>query len=641
MSPFRTARMLVVVALVGAASSLGIVPAAQAAPFAYFSNTYSDTVTVLDTATDTVVATVPVVQNPFGVALPVGQPVAYLLSAGNGVPAAPSGRVHKLDTATNTVTDTVDTGGGPSISIAVHPSLPRLYVANHGGSNTVSIIDTDTMTLLTTIGTYLWPTMVAVHPSGDRVYVVTQWGWVHVIDPTTDTIVRTIQVDGEGLAFGVAFSPGGDRAYFGHGCDGSLCPYGVGEVDVLDTATETIIERITVGEEPRGIVVNPAGTHVYVANHGGTNGGTVSVISTAANAVVDTITVGPQPWSVSVTPDGGKLYVVNNGDSTVSVIELGARGGGSGIPVGPTEARGAALSAVEVPPGCGDGVPAPGETCDDGNVLDGDGCDHDCTPTACGNGIVSAGEECDDGNVADGDDCSPSCERIGCGDGEITAGEECDDGNVSSADACSAECVSTPCGDGNVTPGEECDDGNTTAGDGCGPTCQVELIPGGGSPKTDCIVEWGVVNATPQRLDGKGHRSAKQTCRDGDPSCDQDGAVDGSCTFRINVCVRVFDTVPCSPESVDTIHATTEIQKPSATEAAISPAAAAIRAQLGAIQPLVVGPTHDTCSAAIDMVVPLKVSTGGFKKARRVLKTRVDFAPAKADTDTITLLCAP
>ncbi len=40
---------------------------------------------------------------------------------------------------------------------------------------------------------------------------------------------------------------------------------------------------------------------------------TVSVINTATNTVTDTITVGNHPYGISVSPDGSKLYVANNG----------------------------------------------------------------------------------------------------------------------------------------------------------------------------------------------------------------------------------------------------------------------------------------------------------------------------------------
>jgi cysteine-rich repeat protein len=56
-------------------------------------------------------------------------------------------------------------------------------------------------------------------------------------------------------------------------------------------------------------------------------------------------------------------------------------------------------------PVCADGVVDPGETCDDGNLVDGDGCDSNCTMTGCGNGVVTAGEACDDGDLDSRDEC--------------------------------------------------------------------------------------------------------------------------------------------------------------------------------------------------------------------------------------------
>jgi cysteine-rich repeat protein len=65
---------------------------------------------------------------------------------------------------------------------------------------------------------------------------------------------------------------------------------------------------------------------------------------------------------------------------------------------------------VQGPILCGNGTSEPGEGCEDGNTIDGDGCDSNCTPTACGNGIATAGEECDgsdDGACLAG--CQPDC----------------------------------------------------------------------------------------------------------------------------------------------------------------------------------------------------------------------------------------
>ncbi len=65
-----------------------------------------------------------------------------------------------------------------------------------------------------------------------------------------------------------------------------------------------------------------------------------------------------------------------------------------------------------------------------------------------------------------------------CGDSNLDHNEECDDGNIVDGDGCSSTCtteVPEPyCGDGNLDQGEECDDGNNEDGDGCSSTCTIE-----------------------------------------------------------------------------------------------------------------------------------------------------------------------
>ncbi|MEO1172041.1 MAG: DUF4215 domain-containing protein, partial [Myxococcota bacterium] len=76
---------------------------------------------------------------------------------------------------------------------------------------------------------------------------------------------------------------------------------------------------------------------------------------------------------------------------------------------------------------CGDAHRSRFEACDDGNVVNGDGCNDICQleplflcttavgavslcEPSCGNGLIDGpGEECDDGNTADRDGCSGQC----------------------------------------------------------------------------------------------------------------------------------------------------------------------------------------------------------------------------------------
>ena len=68
--------------------------------------------------------------------------------------------------------------------------------------------------------------------------------------------------------------------------------YGDNTVSVINVATNTVIDSITVGIEPSGVSVSPDGNKVYVANQVSK---TVSVISTATNTITATIPVGLQP----------------------------------------------------------------------------------------------------------------------------------------------------------------------------------------------------------------------------------------------------------------------------------------------------------------------------------------------------------
>ncbi|HTL38830.1 MAG TPA: DUF4215 domain-containing protein [Kofleriaceae bacterium] len=73
---------------------------------------------------------------------------------------------------------------------------------------------------------------------------------------------------------------------------------------------------------------------------------------------------------------------------------------------------GLCFDQVCVVPGCGNSVIEPGEVCDDGNRISGDGCSVNCASTeSCGNGVVdmARGETCDDGNLASHDGCNSRC----------------------------------------------------------------------------------------------------------------------------------------------------------------------------------------------------------------------------------------
>src|SRR6266852_6205678 len=94
------------------ATAVTVMPAA-AQPFAYVTNQGSGSVSVIDVANNTVVATVPVEGRPWAVAISPGGALAYVANSDAKF-------VSVIDTTTNTVVASVDVGS-PSTGVAVTP----------------------------------------------------------------------------------------------------------------------------------------------------------------------------------------------------------------------------------------------------------------------------------------------------------------------------------------------------------------------------------------------------------------------------------------------------------------------------------------------------------------------------------------
>ncbi len=283
-----------------ASAPVSLTPAAPIGPFAYITNLGDGSVSVIDTATDSVVATVAAGFGPFGVAVNPGGNHTYVTNL-NG------NNVSVIGTATNSVVATVPVGVRP-LGVAVNPAGSRVYVAN-GNSNNVSVIDTPTNTVIATVVVGTSPIGVAVNPAGTRVYVSNEnSNNVSVIETATNTVIATVGLGSKPA--GIVFNPAGTRAY--------VTNFASNNVSVIDTATTTVIATVVVGTSPVGIAINPTGTRAYVANLTNNN---VSVIDTASNTVVATVMVGTLPQGVAVNLAGTRAYVPNRTSNNVSVID--------------------------------------------------------------------------------------------------------------------------------------------------------------------------------------------------------------------------------------------------------------------------------------------------------------------------------
>ena len=200
-----------------------------------------------------------------------------------------------------------------SVSAIQSDSLPEYAYVPNEKTNDISVINTTTNKVISTIPVENNPVGVAVNRDGTRVYVTnsgndTNRGYrFSIIYTNTHKVENKLVYAGEGVKpFGIAITP--DETLY-------IASYVTGKVYAVNLRADNSTP-INVGIHPIGVVVTPDGSKVYVANKGSND---VSVINTTKNNVIATVNVGSEPYGVAASSDG-RVYVTNQNSSSVSVI---------------------------------------------------------------------------------------------------------------------------------------------------------------------------------------------------------------------------------------------------------------------------------------------------------------------------------
>ncbi len=268
--------------------------------YLYVANQGSDSVSVIRKSDMTVISTIPVGSEPYGLSTATVSSVVYVYVANTG-----SNTVSVINTATNAVVATISVGVKPYYVATIGTTV----YATNSLSNTVSVINAATNTVSATIPVGSYPR--GIKPYTTFLYVANygdaNFGGgnsISVINSATNTVTATIMLPaGSSGPRGVAVL--GTKVY--------VANYRSNNISVINTATNTVTNTITVGAGPRGII--GLGTNIYVENF---DDGTISIIDTGTNAVTLTVVVGHSPAGMSV--DGTDIYVTRFQDDTVSVL---------------------------------------------------------------------------------------------------------------------------------------------------------------------------------------------------------------------------------------------------------------------------------------------------------------------------------
>ncbi len=243
-----TKKVTATIALDGAFSDIAVAPAGD---YVYVAeqdivNMKSvGVVTVINTATDIVTKKVAIEGSSQAVAVTPNGEYVYVTSIGS-IPSFGSnqanGTVSVIDTVTDAVIATVKVGVAPQ-SIAIAPDGKYAYVTNFG-SNSVSVIDIATNTVATTITDLPRPLDIAITPNGEYAYVTEQdvendAGRAAVIDTATNTVTTTVELIE--YPYAAAITPNGAYVYVANGVNGT--------VSVIDTATNAVLPAVSASAE--------------------------------------------------------------------------------------------------------------------------------------------------------------------------------------------------------------------------------------------------------------------------------------------------------------------------------------------------------------------------------------------------------
>jgi YVTN family beta-propeller protein len=143
------------------------------------------------------------------------------------------------------------------------------------------------------------------------IYVTNSAGnTIDVVDPATNTVVQVIR--GIELPHGVNFSPDGTRVYVSNESESVL--------DVVNRENGEILKKIPLSGRPNNIAVTKDGRRVLVGIHSAP--GAVDVVDTTSLTLAKTIVIGRTTHNVYVTPDGRFAVAGSVEFKTATIIDL-------------------------------------------------------------------------------------------------------------------------------------------------------------------------------------------------------------------------------------------------------------------------------------------------------------------------------
>jgi YVTN family beta-propeller protein len=251
---------------------------------------FSYNVSVINDRTDKVVATIPVGNYPWGLAYDSGKGEVFVSVQNTSLPYT-SSFVGIISDRTNSLVGTIPVGPGPS-DVAYDSGKGEVFVVIPGSESVIAISDTSDR-VVATIPVGATPHLEAFDSAKGEDFVVDvtnctagscgQWS-ASVISDTTNTVVANISLGStlSALFFGIAYDSEQGELFAANACTDASCTRG--SVSIIDVGTRSVVGTIPLGNENGafGVTYDSGEGEVFVTNEVSNS---VSVISVGEASV--------------------------------------------------------------------------------------------------------------------------------------------------------------------------------------------------------------------------------------------------------------------------------------------------------------------------------------------------------------------
>ena len=275
-----------------------------------------DVVAAIDMGPGEEVARIPTGSTPLSVLMTPDERYLFVANTG-GSEGTSENRVTVIETATHRVAASIEVDTAP-LDLALSANGQLVYVTN-SQSKSISVIEVASLTVRNRIRVPVarGPYGVAIHPNGSRLYVTDIDGnQVLVVDTARRATVGRIDVIEEPRS--LVISADGKRLYVSGGDFGDD---GGGGIAVVDTESESVVTTILIDAGIFRLALSPDGSRLYGTDRSNAQ---LIVVDVAQNRVVNSVKVlpeGEETRDLFVSRDGSQIYVTNQESNDLVIFD--------------------------------------------------------------------------------------------------------------------------------------------------------------------------------------------------------------------------------------------------------------------------------------------------------------------------------